>query len=135
MYRTEGWREGKGKRAGDYGNGREEARPLPGSPAFSLFPPSPHALSIFRLLLYFYCHTQWKPLRRRDSVRSFVPTEKGERVPLPKLLDSWTSGFATHEYLFVMMHQRSSALTYRVKRRIFSNAKLSFAKLTLSVSH
>ena len=66
---------------------------------------------------------------------SFFSQRKGEREPLLKLLDSWASGFATHEYIFVMMHQRSNALTYQVKRRIFSNAKLSFAKLTSSVSH
>ena len=64
-----------------------------------------------------------------------LPQKRRERESLPKLLDSWTSGFATYEYIFVMMHQRSNALTYGVKRRIFSNAKLSFAKLTLSVSH
>ena len=50
LYRREGWREQKRKPAGDDGKGKEKRR---GS-RFFLSPIIPRALSIFRLLLFYW---------------------------------------------------------------------------------
>ena len=94
LYRREGWREGKRKRAGDNGNGERNlvpvflGNPAPSwrhymaeAPAFSLFLSSP-ARFLFFDHCYLYWDTQREPRRRREDLRQ-MPSSSSLRACSP----------------------------------------------------
>ena len=88
LYRREGWREGKRKRAGDDGKGKETKR---------LFPPpiAPCALSIFRFLLFSLGYP-------------FPPSQAAEVH-----FFYWSASifFIDHEYCYILIYWLCSNIT------------------------